>query len=48
MATSTPARLLGLEGRVGAATPGARADFVHFDDELNLRGVWLAGAPQAA
>jgi N-acetylglucosamine-6-phosphate deacetylase len=48
MATSTPARLLGLDGCIGALGPGARADLVHFDDDLALRGVWLAGAPQAA
>ena len=48
MATSTPARLLGLEGRVGAVAPGARADLVHLGDDLTLRGVWLAGAAQAA
>jgi N-acetylglucosamine-6-phosphate deacetylase len=48
MATSTPARLLGLEGRIGALAPGARADLVHLDDDLALRGVWLAGVSQAA
>jgi len=48
MATSTPARLLGLEGRFGAVAPGARADLVHLGDDLILRGVWLAGARQAA
>jgi N-acetylglucosamine-6-phosphate deacetylase len=48
MATSTPARLLGFEGRIGAVAPGARADLVHFADDLTLRGVWLAGEPQAA
>ena len=48
MATSTPARLLGLEGRIGALAPGARADLVHLGDDLTLRGVWLAGAAQAA
>ena len=48
MATSTPARLLGLEGRIGAVTPGARADLIHLDGDLTLRGVWVAGAPQAA
>ncbi len=48
MATSTPARLLGLEGRIGAVAPGARADLVHLDDRLALRGVWLAGALQPA
>lgn len=48
MATATPARLLGLEGRIGALTPGARADLIHLDDDLALRGVWLAGARQPA
>ena len=48
MATSTPARLLGLEGRIGVVAPGARADLVHLGDDLALLGVWLAGAPQAA
>ena len=46
MATATPARLLGLDGRIGGLAPGARADLIHLDDRLNLRGVWLAGAPQ--
>jgi len=48
MSTSTPARLLGLEGRIGSLALGARADFIHLADDLTLRGVWLAGAPQAA
>ena len=43
MATSTPARLLGLEGRIGALAPGARADLVHLDDDLDLAGVWIGG-----
>ena len=47
MATLTPARLLGLEDRVGSLAFGARADLIHLDDELNLRGVWLAGASQS-
>ena len=46
MATSTPARLLGLEGRIGSLAPGARADLIHLDDGLTLRGVWVAGAQQ--
>jgi N-acetylglucosamine-6-phosphate deacetylase len=47
MATSTPARLLGLERRIGALTPGARADLIHLDHDLALRGVWLDGVAQA-
>ena len=27
---------------------GARADLVHFGDDLTLRGGWLAGVAQAA
>ena len=48
MATSTPARLLGLQDQIGVLASGARADLVHLADDLTLRGVWLAGAPQAA
>jgi N-acetylglucosamine-6-phosphate deacetylase len=43
MATSTPARLLGVSDRHGALKPGARADLVHLGDDLGLRGVWFGG-----
>ena len=43
MATSTPARLLGVEAEVGALRPGAFADLVHLSPELELRGVWFHG-----
>ena len=43
MATSTPARLLGLEGRIGAVAPGARADLIHLADDLDLASVWIGG-----
>jgi N-acetylglucosamine-6-phosphate deacetylase len=43
MATSTPARLLRVADRVGALTPGARADLVHLGEDLELRGVWFGG-----
>ena len=43
MATSTPARLLGVAERHGVLKPGARADFVHLSDDLALRGVWFGG-----
>ena len=39
MATSTPARLLGLESAAGALVPGARADLVHLSDRLDLLAV---------
>lgn len=43
MATSTPARLLRLDHRIGRLAPGLRADFTHLSDELEIRGVWVAG-----
>ena len=51
-ATMTPARLLGLDRagadvRLGALRPDFTADFVRFDAEWNVRGVWVAGVRQA-
>jgi N-acetylglucosamine-6-phosphate deacetylase len=43
MATSTPARLLNVDDRLGRLKPGRRADLVHLGDDLTLRGVWIAG-----
>ncbi len=43
MATSTPARLLRLDGRIGRLAPGLRADLVHLSDDLGLVGVWVGG-----
>lgn len=43
MATSGPARAVGLEGRFGHLVPGRVADFLYLDDALRLRGVWRAG-----
>jgi N-acetylglucosamine-6-phosphate deacetylase len=43
MATSTPARLLRLDRRIGRLAPGLRADLVHLSDDLGLAGVWLGG-----
>ena len=39
MATSTPARLLGLEGEIGTLAAGARADLVHLGARAELLGV---------
>ncbi|MFC7344658.1 N-acetylglucosamine-6-phosphate deacetylase [Saccharopolyspora griseoalba] len=45
-ATATnPARLLGLSDQVGAIRPGATADLVVLDEDLDLREVLRAGAP---
>jgi N-acetylglucosamine-6-phosphate deacetylase len=43
MASATPARFLGLSNIVGAIRPGLRADLVHLDEALEVRGVWIGG-----
>ena len=43
MLTSNPARLLGLEGRKGALLPGADADLLLLDDQLEVAGVMTRG-----
>jgi N-acetylglucosamine-6-phosphate deacetylase len=43
MATSVPARLIGAQaGRLAAGVP---ADFIHLDDDWQLRQVWRRGVP---
>jgi N-acetylglucosamine-6-phosphate deacetylase len=44
MATSYPARFLRLADR-GHLTPGARADLVHINDNIEATATWLAGQP---
>ncbi|HEX8630522.1 MAG TPA: N-acetylglucosamine-6-phosphate deacetylase [Catenuloplanes sp.] len=44
MAASTPARVLGLGDRLGALTPGRRADLVVLDSDLRVTRVMRAGA----
>jgi N-acetylglucosamine-6-phosphate deacetylase len=43
MATLTPARLLGLDDRIGRLGPGLRADLVHLTDDLQVAEVWTGG-----
>ncbi len=43
MLTANPARLLGLEQRKGNLAPGADADLVLLDDQLNVAGVMTRG-----
>lgn len=43
MATSAPARAMGLEAEVGHLRVGARADFVRLDASVNLVQVWQGG-----
>lgn len=42
--TSTPARALGLDDRLGRLAPGFAADAVVLDDEWRVEGVWGNGA----
>jgi N-acetylglucosamine-6-phosphate deacetylase len=44
MASTTPARALGIADRVGALAPGWRADLVVLDDDLRVVRVMRAGA----
>jgi N-acetylglucosamine-6-phosphate deacetylase len=44
MASTYPARFLGLDGRLGRVAPGLQADLVLLDDALQVRSTWIAGA----
>lgn len=44
LCSTTPARALGLSD-TGRLEVGCRADLVLLDRDLQVRGVWLAGAP---
>ena len=44
MATLTPARLLGLDDRIGRLAPGCDADLVHLTDALDVAEVWVRGS----
>ena len=43
MATSTPARFLGLEGETGAIEAGLRADLVSIRDDFTVAQTWIGG-----
>jgi N-acetylglucosamine-6-phosphate deacetylase len=43
MASLTPARVLGREKMLGSIATAKNADFVLFDDEFSVRGVWVGG-----
>ena len=45
-ASLTPARFLGLDDERGALVPGARADMVALDPELNVIATWLGGSAE--
>ena len=45
MATKTPARHCGYAGIKGEISIGCDADLVRFDDDINIKGIWLMGKP---
>jgi N-acetylglucosamine-6-phosphate deacetylase len=45
MASLTPARIAGWDAEVGSIEAGKRADLVWLDAALEVRRIWIAGAP---
>jgi N-acetylglucosamine-6-phosphate deacetylase len=43
MASLYPARILGMDEKLGHLAPGFRADLIHFDGNLKVQNTWLAG-----
>jgi len=43
MMSATPARMIGLEKRKGAISPGMDADLLVFDEDINIRHVMVGG-----
>ena len=43
MASTTPAKFLGLDASIGHITAGYDADFVLLDKDINLQKTWIAG-----
>ncbi|MTH45757.1 N-acetylglucosamine-6-phosphate deacetylase [Intestinirhabdus alba] len=46
MATRHPARLLGIDDRLGSLTPGKYANAIALDNALRLQQTWIAGVAQ--
>lgn len=45
MAATNPARLMGIDDRVGSIERGKAADLILFDDRFRLQSVWIGGKP---
>ena len=41
--SNLPARLIGMDDKIGSIEKGKEADFIVFDDECNLDSVYIAG-----
>ena len=48
MATSSPARFLGLGNEMGAIAPGLRCDLVALHDDLTVASTWIGGVFESA
>jgi N-acetylglucosamine-6-phosphate deacetylase len=48
MASTYPARFIGLGARYGHIAAGYAADFVLLDEALQVRATWIAGQPEQA
>ena len=44
MMSATPARILGEFDRIGSIAVGKKADMVLFDENINIRDIWMDGA----
>ena len=44
MASGNPARFMGIDDSFGKIAPGARADFVVLDQDLEVSSTWIGGA----
>ena len=45
MAATNPARLMGIDDRVGSIERGKAADLILFDEHFRLHSVWIGGKP---
>ena len=45
MASLTPAKVIGMGREIGSLEAGKRADVVLLDEGLNVRSIWVGGAP---
>jgi N-acetylglucosamine-6-phosphate deacetylase len=42
-ATMAPAKVIGMEEKIGSIAPGKYADFLILDENLNLEAVYIGG-----
>ena len=47
MASSIPAKVLGVESEIGCLVPEAQADFLWMKNDLEIEKVWVGGKEQS-